>query len=385
MQRDDVMAATSSMCVESLTLISSMLDDEDFSPDDVLQVLQFTQASLAVFQEHFVSVQLRPQKLGVGRSPWHRDMWPDLQFYTMFRVSKEHFTEILHVLKLDSVSFKTKQRCSFTGQEGLLVLLKRLAYADRWVNLTETFPCQPGHLCDLFMHVLDYIDENFATPLENVLPSIPLSRLRYYAQAIKEKTGTNNDRCIGFLDGTFRPHARPGEDQEVCYNGHYRGHGFKFLSAVSPDGLHSFYYGPVEGRRHDMYLLNCGGLDLHLDNLHARVGEQFHVYGDAAFSLTENIQTGFNRGYTTPSQQAYTAAMTKARVSVEWGFGGVCNTFKYLDYRPQLKVGASPIGKEYRVAILLRNFKTCLEGGQGCGFFQCFPPPLQEYVSWKIL
>jgi len=112
------------------------------------------------------------------------------------------------------------------------------------------------------MLVLDYIDTNFAEPLANVLPYIPHNRLLYYAGAIQDSTGTGNDRCIGFMDGTFRPHARPSELQEVTYNGHYRNHGFKFVSVVSPDGLMTFNYGPMKGRRHDSYVATCGGLEL---------------------------------------------------------------------------------------------------------------------------
>ena len=230
---------------------------------------------------------------------------------------------------------------------------------------------------------MEYIDSNFASPLANVLPYISHDRLRYCARAVQDKTGTGNDRCIGFVDGTFRPHARPSEMQEVPFNGHYRNHGFKFVSVVSPDGLMTFNYGPMEGRRHDSYVATCGGLELEMQNLATRVGESFNVYGDSAFPLTEHIQTGFNRGHATASEEAYTRAMNKARVSVEWGFMEVCTSFKYLDYRPQLRPMASPIGKAYRVAICLRNFKTCLGGGQACSYFKCMPPPLQEYVNWR--
>ena len=122
-----------------------------------------------------------------------------------------------------------------------------------------------------------------------------------------------------------------------------------------------------------------------MQNLATRVGESLNVYADSAFPLTENIQTGFNRGYATPSEEAYTQAMNAARVSVEWGFMEACTTFKYLDYSPQLRPLQSPIGKAYRVAICLRNLKTCVEGGQACLHFKCFPPPLREYVSWREL
>ena len=80
---------------------------------------------------------------------------------------------------------------------------------------------------------MEYIDSNFASPLANVLPYISHDRLRYCARAVQDKTGTGNDRCIGFVDGTFRPHARPSEMQEVPFNGHYRNHGFRWFRAFA--------------------------------------------------------------------------------------------------------------------------------------------------------
>ena len=51
--------------------------------------------------------------------------------------------------------------------------------------------------------------------------------------------------CFGFIDGTVRPIARPGENQRVVYNGHKRVHALKFQSVVLPNGLIGNMYGPV--------------------------------------------------------------------------------------------------------------------------------------------
>jgi hypothetical protein len=60
--------------------------------------------------------------------------------------------------------------------------------------------------------------------------------------------------CWGFINGTIRKMSRPGQFQEVVYNGHKRGHGVKFQSIVTPDGLIIDLHGPIEGSRHDAFL-----------------------------------------------------------------------------------------------------------------------------------
>lgn len=51
--------------------------------------------------------------------------------------------------------------------------------------------------------------------------------------------------CWGFVDGTVRPIARPGEHQKVIYNGHKKVHALKFQSVVAPNGMIATLCGPV--------------------------------------------------------------------------------------------------------------------------------------------
>jgi len=67
-------------------------------------------------------------------------------------------------------SFASGIRLGDTGILHGLLQFRRLSFPDRWVQLSDTFACQPGHICELFMLVPNYIDEEFATPLANVRP-----------------------------------------------------------------------------------------------------------------------------------------------------------------------------------------------------------------------
>ena len=93
-------------------------------------------------------------------------------------------------------------------------------------------------------------------------------------------------------------------------------------------------------------------------------GQPMCVYGDPAYPLRIHLQAPFRNRVLTPQMQAYNSAMSEVRSSVEWLFGDVINYFKFLDFKKNLKIGLSSVGKMYVVCALLRNALTCLYGNQ---------------------
>lgn len=53
--------------------------------------------------------------------------------------------------------------------------------------------------------------------------------------------------------------------------------------------------------------------------------------------------------------EEYNAEISSVRVSVEWLFGNIINDFKFLDFKKNLKIGMSSVGKMYLVCALLHN------------------------------
>ena len=51
----------------------------------------------------------------------------------------------------------------------------------------------------------------------------------------------------------------------------------------------------------------------------------------------------------------YNKAMSAVRMSVEWLFGDIVNYFKFLDFKKNLKLSLSAVGKMYVVCAILRN------------------------------
>ena len=105
------------------------------------------------------------------------------------------------------------------------------------------------------------------------------------------------------------------------------------------------------------------------------------VYGDPAYPLRIHLQAPYRQGCLTQQMEDYNKALSAVRVSVELLFRDIINSFKFLDYKKNLKIGLSSVGKMYIVCALLRNAVTCLYGNQTSEFFDLEPPTLEEYFQ----
>ena len=122
-----------------------------------------------------------------------------------------------------------------------------------------------------------------------------------------------------------------------------------------------------------------------LENLqqHAfsRNGQALCLYGDPAYPLTLHLQSPFRDVVLTPEMRAFNKSMSSTRVSVEWNFGEVVESFRFLDFKKNLKILLSSVGKMYIVCVILQNAITCLYGNQVSEYFDLDPPTVQEYFS----
>ncbi|CAB1096514.1 unnamed protein product [Ectocarpus sp. CCAP 1310/34] len=75
--------------------------------------------------------------------------------------------------------------------------------------------------------------------------------------------GLTYDDICAFIDGTLRRFCRPdGHDdiQREVYDGHHRDHGLVYQAVQAPSAMIIDAWGPVSGRRHDLYLLRVSEL-----------------------------------------------------------------------------------------------------------------------------
>ena len=151
---------------------------------------------------------------------------------------------------------------------------------------------------------------------------------------------------------------------------------------VTPNGLICHLFGPLEGRRHDAFMLRESGLLQELERkMNKANGDPYVIYGDPAYPVRRHILAPFRGAQLTPAEQIFNEAMSAVRTSVEWGYGKIVRYFAFLDFSKTLKVLLQPVGKLYVVAALLANCHTCLYGSQTSQFFYLDPPELETYLN----
>lgn len=143
-----------------------------------------------------------------------------------------------------------------------------------------------------------------------------------------------------------------------------------------------FYFYFSEGRKHDSGMLADSGLLQQLSQYaFSSTGDPMCLYGDPAYPLRIHLQAPFRNAVLTPQMHFFNESMSSVRESVEWLFADIVNYFKFLDFKKNLKLQLSAVGKFYIVAAILRNALTCMYFNETSKFFGLEPPTLQEYFS----
>lgn len=163
--------------------------------------------------------------------------------------------------------------------------------------------------------------------------------------------------------------CRPTYNQEVLYNGYYKGHGLKFQGIITPSGI-LYLYGPVEGRLSDAEMLYESGV---LEEMEGNPGFKkrvlvrekeiftpYYLYGDPAYPCREHIQAPF-KGTVRRGEAIYNNAWARVRIVIEQAFGMVTSLWHSLNFKTQEKTYLVPVGQRYMVSVILTNIHTCIE------------------------
>lgn len=209
-----------------------------------------------------------------------------------------------------------------------------------------------------------------------------LPKIDFFCEAVTAK-GSALPRCWGFLDGTVRKICRPWRRQRLYYNGWKCVHALKYQAVDTPDGIIRQLWGPMVGRRHDVTLLGLSGLMASLqESFNDAQGVPYYIFGDPAYSISPWMMAPF-KGVLTVGQTAFNAAMSRVRVTVEWGFGRIVALWPYVDYVKKQQVGLSAcgLGKQYAVAGILTNCHCCFYLNSTSKYFGVPPPSLRSYLA----
>ena len=109
-------------------------------------------------------------------------------------------------------------------------------------------------------------------------------------------------------------------------------------------------------------------------------GNPMCIYGHPAYPLHTYLQAPFRNALLTAQMEDFNKSMSSVRSSVEWIFRDIVSSFKFLDFKKNLKIGLSTVGKLYIVSALMRNALTCLYGNSTSAFFALDPPSLEYFA-----
>ena len=228
-------------------------DDGDLDDDDLL---------VLAAMEEFASARglLRIDfSLHLGNR-LHLSSLDDEMCSSRFRFTRKQIEELMIGMQIPD-EFRSPCRTKWFGLDGLLIVLRRLAYPARLADLVSEVGRSEAVLSLIFNTMLGWISTRWGHVLSNPFaqPYFTASRIASYARAVRQKSSVNLD-VWGFIDGTVGPICRPGLHQRMFFNGHKRIHALKFQIVITPDGLIAHAFGPEEGCRHDAGVLGESGL-----------------------------------------------------------------------------------------------------------------------------
>ena len=353
---------------------------------EVRDILLFAQSDKLINDEEFLLLYDLNKSNNLDLPYWsydqfNLDLLTDDECKSEFRFLKNDVYRLAEVMHVPD-EIRCYNRVVVDGIEALCIFLKRFAYPCRYSDMLPRFARAVPQICMISNQMMNFIYQTQNHRLRSFnQPWLSQANLQNYADVIHAK-GAPLQNCWGFIDGTVRPVSRPGKNQRVLYNGHKRVHAIKFQSVAAPNGLIANLYGPVEGRRHDSGMLVESALlgDLQRHSF-SPVGQPLCVYGDPAYPLNIHLQGPFKGARITPLQNEYNSAMSSVRTSVEWVFGDIINYFAFMDFKKNLKIRLSAVGKMYMVCALLTNARTCLYQSVTSAYFGLDPPTLEAYFQ----
>lgn len=303
----------------------------------------------------------------------HLDRLDDSECMELFRFKKGDIHLLARLLKLPE-KYVCENRTTASGIEGLLILLRRLTYPNRLCELEKEFGRSKTELSLLFNVVLKDLYDRFHHKVTSLEQANWLD-LQGYSRAIQAR-GSPVPNCWGFIDGTNMNTCRPIYGQQSVYSGHKRQHCLKFQGIMTPCGIIAHMFGPIEGSRHDAFMLAESGI---LNTLSSSRFKDYCIYGDPAYPLRPQLLAPFS-GELSEAENSFNKQMATIRQSVEWGFGKLKTNFAFLDFKKNLKILLQPVGMYFVVGTILINCQSCLYGSQTSTYFQCDPPTLEDYL-----
>ncbi|KAF7371924.1 hypothetical protein MVEN_00050100 [Mycena venus] len=284
---------------------------------------------------------------------------------TFFRFTHADVYTLVDALNLPDVIYCEENRICEDKITALCMLLRRLAYPCRLVDLEVEFGWETSRTSRITRLTAEFLWSRWKHLLHFDADRLTPERLAYFAATISAK-GSPASGIVAAIDGTLKKIAHPLRNQRIVFNG--------------------WYYNPcfwsrcrVEGMMLYTVLQESGLLQILDNHFWGPKGERLFVYGDPAYQTSEHIMALFKGARIIQAERDFNVKMSKIREPVEWMFKEVNTVFKFLNFSDNQKILLLPCGLYYLVAVLLTNAHTILCPSQNSKYFHCDPPSLREY------
>ena len=124
------------------------------------------------------------------------------------RFTREEIRRILLVLPLEQLIYQFGYNPA--PEKALCIVLARLAWPNRLLDLMPWFGCSRSQLSVIFNDVVTHLWHLFRIKLFWDSRYLTIDKLKSFAQAINRQGG--GERVWGWVDGTIVKIARPEED-----------------------------------------------------------------------------------------------------------------------------------------------------------------------------
>lgn len=284
---------------------------------------------------------------------------------------------------------RNKVLVSTTGEEALLVLLRRLSYPHNYSDLAWEAGRSPTQLCQIVQWSISHVYYSFPHLRDSRSLECWTPHMRRFAAAVhrggKNRRGIRRPcplkNCFMFVDGSNQRTTRPGIYQQYFFNGHKRCHCVKWQGLMLPNGIMPYPFGPINGHRHDSHMLKRSYLVRILRRMSRTAGQAYCVYGDPAYPQSDWVCGPYRDLILDREETKFNLAMSRCRIPNEWGFGKIRSNWAYLDFAKKNQPYLNDLSRIWPVAQILTNCHTCLYGSQTGWYFQVRPPSLHQYVS----
>jgi DDE superfamily endonuclease len=282
----------------------------------------------------------------------------------------------------DKIVVQNRYKCSY--ETGLLLVLFCLS-RPRCIHpeMEVYFKMQKLHISAC---IATFVDALYSVALPYLSdPSIFQHRFELYSRLIHEKSGLGGLDIWGFIDSKLRKTCHPTYFQKHVYSRHKCCHGIKFQSVTTPDGLIALLYGPINGNRHDSFMLQESNLLPQLRALFPAGEKRFSLYGDPAYPQSDILFGGFRRPPPGSPEATWNTKMSKVRESGGWLFKEIITKWSFLDFRASMKIFQMPVAKYFTVATFFTNLHCCVHGSKTAAYFNCMNQEdgrltLQQYL-----